>query len=97
MTPEQLKEATFLLCSFQPFTYQPKRDTEGLLKFDQSQEGKPCSEGTYIEGEVMTENDIISGLRSSLCHQEAWVRHCQKLIASFFPDDPAKYHIYPVI
>lgn len=82
MTPEQLNEATSLLCTYQPFTYQPRRDTEGLLKFDQSQEGKQCSEGTYIEGEVLTEDDILFELRDSLCCQQTWVRRCQELIDS---------------
>lgn len=90
MTPEQKKEATFLLCSFQPFTYQPREGTEDLLKFDQAQEPKQCSIGKYIEGEVLTGDDILSELRKALDWQETWLRRCRELIASFFPDEPIK-------
>lgn len=90
MTPEQLKEATFLLCSFRPFIYQSREGTEDLLKFDHSQKPKQCSEGTYIEGKILTEDDVLSELHDSLCHQETWVRRCKELIADFFPDELIK-------
>lgn len=80
MMHNRLKEAISLLSSYDQLTYIPDDSCTILYKYDRSQEPKQHSEGTYIEGVVMTEDEIVTDLHKALCYWEDQVRGCREVL-----------------